>query len=284
MAGGDGDAAGMGPNRIDDTFRRLASARRAGVLPYLTGGYPDLETTARLIQRFDRDGAAAVEIGFPFSDSIADGPVIQDSFHRVLGRGQRLGELLAMVERVRPTVSLPLIAMVSLSIVQRQGLETFVRRAKEAGFDGLITPDVPFEEAGQVFDAASAADLKNIMLVATTTPPERAGRILELCSGFVYQVAAAGTTGERPGLGNDLAAHVAALRPLTGLPICVGFGISTAEQVRLAGRLADGVIVGSAVVRRITRSTEAGLNGDRLVETIGDFVGELIAATGDAGA
>ena len=207
--------------------------------------------------------------------------MIQDSFHRVLVLGQRLDELLAAVSRIRRVVEVPLIAMVSYSIVERAGLEQFVNRARQVGFDGLITPDVPFEEARLVFEAANGAGLKNIMLVATTTPPQRAHNIIELCTGFVYQIAVAGTTGERAGLAGDLAAHVGQLRHLTDLPICVGFGIGSPDQVRQAGRVADGVIVGSAIVRRITAAVEAGGSRDELVESVAGFVGELIAATND---
>jgi tryptophan synthase alpha chain len=269
----------MSGNRIDAVFRRLAEQKRTALIPYVTAGYPDLEATCGLVRRFDEARAAAVEIGFPFSDSIADGAVIQDSFHRVLSGGQRVDELFEAVGRVRGSVALPLIAMVSYSIVERAGLQCFVDRAVQVGFDGLIAPDVPMEEAQQVLDAADSAGLRNIMLVATTTPPERAGQIVDLCTGFVYQVAVAGPTGERSGLAHDLAANVRRLRGLTGLPICVGFGISNPDQVRQAGDIADGVIVGSAIVRRITEGIEAGMARSELVESVATFVTDLIAAT-----
>ena len=271
----------MAQNRIDARFRQLAAGRHAGLIPYLTGGYPDLDITTRLIERFDQAGAAAIEMGFPFSDSIADGPVIQDSFHRVLAGGQRLDDLFLAVSRARRTVEVPLIAMVSYTIVQRAGLGPFVDRAAKVGFDGLITPDLPFEEARRLFETTQAAGLKNIMLVAANTPDQRARRILELCTGFVYQVAVAGTTGERSRVADDLAGNVGRLRGATDLPICVGFGIGTPDQAEQAGQLADGVIVGSAIVRRITQAVEGGRSRDHLVENVAAFVGELIAAAGD---
>jgi tryptophan synthase alpha chain len=266
-------------NRLDTRLVELAGRGRAALVPYLTGAYPDLEVTCRLIRRFDQLGAAAVEIGFPFSDSIADGPVIQDSFHRALTGGCRVEELFEAVGRLRGQIEVPLIAMVSFSIVDRIGMERFVERAAEAGFDGLITPDVPVEEAQPIADAAGAAGLKNIMLVATSTPPQRCRQVAALCTGFVYQIAVAGITGERDGLARDLADYVRRLRKVTDLPICVGFGISSPDQVRQVAALADGVIVGSAIVRRITEAIDAGRSHDQIVDSVSAFVGELIAAT-----
>ena len=265
-------------NRLDVSLADARSASRTAVIPFVTAGHPDLEVTARLVRRFADSGAAAVEVGFPFSDSIADGPVIQDSFHRVLENGQRLDAILETVTRLRGETSVPLVAMVSYSIVARIGLERFVDLTAAAGFDGLIAADVPQEEAAPVAEATEARNMKNIMLVATSTPPERAERIVALCSGFVYQVAVAGTTGERGGLDADLQANVQRLRSATELPICVGFGISSAEQVRSVGGFADGAIIGSAIVRRITEAAGSGQSGDQIVESVGAFVADLIAA------
>lgn len=268
----------MPQNRLDAALRQLARQQRTAVIPYLTGGYPDLQVTDRLIRRFDALGLAAVEIGFPFSDSIADGPVIQDSFHRVLAGGYRTDDLLGAVQGLRADVEIPLIAMVSCSIVARMGLDRFVDRVWEVGFDGLIVPDVPLEEAGALAQSAARRNLKHIMLVATSTPADRCARIVGLCSGFVYQIAVAGTTGERSRLAQDLAVNVRRLRATTDLPICVGFGIGSADQVRQAGRIADGVIVGSAIVRRITEGVEAGRTHDQIVESVAGFVEELATA------
>ncbi|MFQ5490597.1 MAG: tryptophan synthase subunit alpha [Phycisphaerae bacterium] len=273
----------MSENRIVAGFARLASKGRAGVLPYITAGYPSLDATARLIRAFADSGAAAVEIGFPFSDSIADGPVIQESFHRVLETRQRVEQIWETIGQVRAEIDLPLVAMVSCSLVERQGLDAFTRHCASAGFDGLIVPDVPLEEAPRVSAAAEGAGLCHIMLVADSTPADRARRIVELCSGFVYQIAVSGTTGERSTLQTDLAANVERLRSLTSLPISVGFGIATPQHVRQVGRLADGVIVGSAVVRRITEAIDAGQPVEAIVEAVGGFVGELVAASQPTG-
>lgn len=268
----------MGPDRLDTSFRRIAETGRTPLLPYVTAGWPDLAATRELICGFDAAGAGAVEIGFPYSDSIADGPVIQDSFHRVLAGGQRLKEQFQAVADVRSSVQVPLVAMVSFSIVHRAGVTIFSAEAAAAGFDGIIVPDLPLEEAKHVLDAAGEAGLKHIMLVATNTPQQRAARIASLSSGFVYQLAVSGTTGMRKDVADDLPVHVGNLRSVTKLPICVGFGISSPEQVKKAAKCADGVIVGSAIVRRITEGVDAGIDRERLLESTLKFVEQLIAA------
>ena len=158
-------------------------------------------------------------------------------------------------------------------------MQRFVDRAAEVGFAGLITPDVPLEEAQQVADAATAVGLKNIMLIAGSTPLPRCRQIVGLCTGFIYQLATAGITGERDQLADDLADNLQRLRSVTDLPICVGFGISTPDHVRQAGRLADGVIVGSAVVRRITEGLDNDQRHDEIVDSVSAYVADLIAAT-----
>lgn len=242
------------------------------MLPYLTGGYPDPSATQEWVRRLDAEGIAAIEIGFPYSDSIADGPVIQDSFNRALDSGFRLESLFEAVAAVRATVEVGLIAMVSFSIVRRGGVERFVERAAQCGFDGLIVPDLPIEEAGEVRAAAEESGLRNILLVAAGTPPERAEEIARQSTGFVYQVAARGVTGERDRLPEDLRTRVERLRAACGLPICVGFGVSTADQVRQVCEVADGAIVGSAIVRRISEALDAGQDRDTLVDSVARFV------------
>jgi len=268
----------MSENRLDAAFAAQVAAGRSGLIPYVTGGFPNPNVTGALLERFDALGVTAVEIGFPFSDSIADGPVIQDSFHRALAGGLKTADLFRAVEQVRKRVRSPLIAMVSASIVTRMGTVDFVTRAADAGFDGLIVPDAPLEETDPLFEAAANRNLRYIQLVSTTTPPDRAARIVERCGGFVYQIAAAGTTGERNRLTAGLADHVRRLRGTTRLPICVGFGIATPDQVRQAAGWADGVIVGSAIVRRIAAAVDAGAADDQVVESTAGFVAELVAA------
>ena len=266
-------------NRLEAKLDHLKEGKRGALIPYITGGYPDLDFTVELIRRFERVGVSAIEIGFPFSDSIADGPAIQDSFHRVLANGLHMDDLFDSIAKLRDNSEVPLVAMVSYSIIDRIGLDRFVARAVDAGFDGLLAADVPIEEAAVIAESCDKANMKNIMLVATTTPPDRCKPIAAMCSGFIYQVAAKGITGERKQLADDLAANVQRLRQATDLPICVGFGISTPEHVGQVCRLADGAIVGSAIVRRITQAIDSGYDRQESLDSITDFVAELVAAT-----
>lgn len=249
------------------------------LLPYLTAGFPNLAATAGLIRRATDAGAAVIELGFPFSDSIADGPVIQDSFHVALENGLVVEDIFRCVADVRDSVDCGLIAMVSYSIVHRLGVSAFMNRAVEAGFDGVIVPDVPVEESSGPLDAAKKAGLCYIGLVAPTTSPARREAIARSSTGFVYQVAVAGTTGERSTLSSELAGEVKALQAVSGLPVCVGFGISTPDHVRTVCAFADGAIVGSAVVRRIADAIKVGLSSDALVDSVGQFFDELMAGT-----
>ena len=261
------------------TERLVASRPGGSLVPYFTSGFPDVATTAEIIRRADRLQVAAVEIGIPYSDSIADGPVIQTSFHAALSRGHRVADSFRMVAELRPKVECALIAMLSYSIVHKLGPERFMADAANAGFDGLILPDVPIEEARPISAAANRAGLCHIGLVAPTTDADRRRNIVENSSGFVYQIAASGTTGERVSVAGALEAEVAALRQSTSLPICVGFGISTAEHVRSVCRFADGAIVGSALVRRISEGVESGLDRSDLADSVEQVMADLLTGT-----
>jgi tryptophan synthase alpha chain len=236
-------------NPIDDLFARLRKERRKAFIPFITAGDPDLATTAKAILELDAAGCHLVEVGFPFSDPIADGPVIQASYTRALDRGLKLDEVFACVEGV--TVAAPLVGMVSYTLIHRRGAAAFVERAKKAGFSGLIVPDMPAEEAEDFAKIASERDMKSIMLVAPTTPPERVAKIAMLSSGFLYCISVAGITGERDRLPDEILGQLRRIRTMTDLPLCVGFGVSRPEHVRMLRDEVDGVIVGSAIVRRI---------------------------------
>lgn len=239
------------PSRISDVFAARRQQGQLAFMPFVTAGDPDLATTARLIERLAASGADLIEIGFPYSDPIADGPVIQASYTRALASRLRIPDLLAMVSEVSRKVQVPLVAMVSYAIIFRTGTEAFVRQASEAGFAGLIVPDLPGDEAQDFFELAQRHGLDLIQLVAPTTPADRSERILRNASGFVYCIAVAGTTGTRESLAPQLAEMLQMLRRQTTLPLAVGFGLSRPDQVQALHGLADGAIVGSAIVRHL---------------------------------
>ena len=266
----------MSANRIEQLFRDYKHAGKGNLVPYFTSGFPDVATTIELIQQVDALGVTAIEIGIPYSDSIADGPTIQASFNDVLGRGQSLEETFRLVSRVRSSVRCGIVAMVSYSIVYRHGTGPFMDHASAAGFDGVILPDVPVEESSTVSAAAHRAGLCHIGLVAPTTSPARRETIARAASGFLYQIAVAGTTGERATLPPGLPSDVVELRRISRLPVCVGFGISNAGQVREVCGFADGAIVGSAVVRHLGEGRKRGLTGKPLVEFASRFISDLM--------
>lgn len=250
-----------GRKSLAQTFEALRPRRHIALMPFVPAGYPDLETTAATIEALDRAGANIIEVGIPFSDPIADGPVIQEAFTEALARKLRLADVFRLVGEVRPRVSIPLVAMVSYSVVFRYGLARFLTNAKLAGFDGLILPDLPPPEAQAVCGQVRSAGLDTILLVSPTTAPQRRAEIASLCSGFVYYLSVSGTTGERQQLPDDLRKNVAALKQETDRPVCVGFGIHKPEHVKQLAEVADGAIVGTALVRRMKQHLGAGPQG-----------------------
>jgi tryptophan synthase alpha chain len=261
---------------IDRLFHDLRARRQKAFMPFLTAGDPDLETTELLLRRMARHGASLVEVGIPYSDPIADGPVIQASYTRALRRGVKVEQILQMIARVAPQVAMPLCTMVSYAIIHRHGLERYVRQARSAGVAGLIVPDLLIEEAAPLAKICKAQEVSLIPLVTPTTPRERALRIVQAASGFVYFVSVAGITGERRELPTTLVDQLLWLRQQTDMPICVGFGISHPEHVRRLRDVADGVIVGSALVRYLERLAAEGR--DSVVDEMFRLVDELVAA------
>jgi len=228
------------------------------LMPFVPAGYPDLAATAAVLPALADAGADLIEVGIPFSDPIADGPTIQEAFSVALAAKLKVADILATIAQVRSGVSVPLVAMVSYSIVFRHGTDRFIAEAREAGFDGLILPDLPPPEADAVCVQVRQAGLDTVLLVAPTTSPSRRQQIVNLCSGFVYYLSISGITGERDALPADLADNLRQLRQMTQVPVCVGFGISKpAHLAQLAG-LADGAIVGSALVRRMKDAAAGG--------------------------
>jgi len=261
---------------VDTLFAELRAAGRKAFMPFVTAGDPDLEFTADVIRELAARGSHMCEIGVPYSDPIADGPVIQASYTRSLAKGIRVRGILDMLAGVSPKVKTPLVTMVSYAIVHRYGPERFVADAKSAGAAGAIIPDLLVEEADAMAKICRAADFSLIQLVTPTTPRERAIRIANSSSGFIYYVSVTGITGERTALPEDLLESVSWLRGQTKLPICIGFGVSTPEHVKLLAPACDGLIVGSAIVRRIATASDRP-RAD-VLQDVGEYVAELLAA------
>ena len=242
-------------------------------MPFVTAGYPDLQTTASLLPAIQRAGAVVCEVGIPFSDPIADGPVIQASMSAALEKGVRPQDVWNLVADLRSQLTMGLVAMVSYSIVFRIGVKAFCEQAKAAGIDGFVFPDLPLEEAPPVMDCVAEAGLVCSMLVAPTTPDERAARIARCGSGFVYVLARSGLTGERKTVPVTRARRIERLREVTDLPLAVGFGIAEPSHVAQVTQVADAAIVGSAVVRRITDHAAEG--PDAIARQVETFVRDL---------
>jgi tryptophan synthase alpha chain len=260
-------------NLIDATFERLKLQGKKAFIPFLTAGDPSLAASSGLLDEVIRKGADLVEIGFPYSDPIADGAIIQASYTRALKHGIKIGQIFDMVanwRKANPQNSTPLVAMVSYSLVHRQGVAEFLDQARQAGFSGAIVPDLPVEEADALVTAAQSRDFKLIQLVTPTTPRDRALQIVQQSSGFLYCVSVTGITGTRDDLPAELQTQLKWLREQTPLPLCVGFGVSKPEHARMLRGFADGIIVGSALVRL--------LESENPLEHVGQKVRELRAA------
>ena len=260
-------------SRLGETFGRLRARGERALVAYLTAGDPSLEATARLMVEMDRRGADVIELGVPLSDPLAAGPVIQRAAQRALAGGASLRRVLDTLAAVRGEVEAPVVLMTYYNPVLAFGLRAFAEAAAKAGADGMIVTDLPPEEAGPLAAEVEPVGLDLVHLVAPTSTAERMRMIARRSRGFIYLVSLTGVTGEREALPTELEAQVRALRLLTTKPICVGFGIGRPEQVAAVGRLADGVAVGSAIVRLI----EAHAGRSDLVARLGDFIAALKA-------
>ncbi len=258
---------------IDDMFARLRSEGKKAFIPFITAGDPDLATTAQLLRTLDQHGASLCEIGIPYTDPVADGPVIQESYTRALGHGFKLAGALDMLKTTTAELSAPVVTMVSYSIVYRHGLEAFVRDAQVAGVAGAIVPDLLIEESDQLEAICRERDFCLIRLVTPTTPRERALKIAQASTGFLYYVSVAGITGERTELPADLVENVSWLRENASVPVCIGFGISQPQHVQMLAPVADGLIVGSAIVRRM-----GSLTGEAMIRDVANYADSLMAA------
>ncbi|MBK8914123.1 MAG: tryptophan synthase subunit alpha [Phycisphaerales bacterium] len=268
-------------NPLQAEFARRRDRGERALLPFITAGDPDCDTTIEILTRIPPDSCACVELGIPFSDPIADGPVIQASFARALDSGFRVANLLDALRAAGRSIRVPLVAMVSYSIIHRRGVSPFVEQFAAAGVSGVLAPDLVIEEADDLRTAASNSGLSTIFIAAPTTEPDRLQRIAAASDPFVYLQSVAGITGERTGLPPELPAGVQRLRSAGARAVCIGFGISRPEHVRDVCRMADGAIVGSALIRRLNEAAARGERGPSLALQIEAAVRDL--ATGLTG-
>ena len=241
-------------SRIAAAFDRMRDERRVGLVTYVTAGDPSLERTADVVCALDRAGADVIEVGVPFSDPLADGPVIQRACERALAAGATLGSILDVIGAVRSSVRAPIVLFSYANPIYRMGFGTFSARAAAAGVDGVLTLDIPVEEAGPIRAALLDHDLDPIYLLSPTTTAERARQAGELGRGFLYLISRAGVTGARASLADGLTAMAARARELSRLPLAVGFGLSRPEHVRAVAAVADAAVVGSALVSVIAEA------------------------------
>jgi tryptophan synthase alpha chain len=260
-------------SRLDATFAALRARGERALVPYFTAGDPSLAVTARLIVEAARQGADVIELGVPFSDPVADGPVVQRASQRALAAGSTLPRVLEMVRDLRGEVAIPIVFLTYYNPILAFGLKAFCRTAAEAGVAGVLVADLPPEEAGPLHAEADPLGFDLMHFVAPTTPPARMRKIARATRGFIYLVSLTGVTGVRADLPPDLVALLRTLRGVTTKPVCVGFGIATPEQAEMVGRVADGVIVGSAIVRLVERHAGSA----ELVPEVGRFIASLKA-------
>lgn len=257
--------------RIEAAFIELKRSGKKGFIPFITAGDPDLETTEELLVELSQAGATVIELGVPFSDPMADGPVIQRSSERSLRHGLGVGDLLAVVASARRRIETPIILFSYFNPLLQFGLKRLAKEAKAAGVDGVLVTDLSPEESGELDGELRANDLDMIFLIAPTSTDERLKLIAEHARGFIYAVSRAGVTGVQTSVSAAAEKLVNRMRQFSSLPIAVGFGISNAEQVKDVHRYADAVVIGSAIVSEIERLEGA----TDVAERIGDFVKEL---------
>ena len=262
-------------NRIDQKFEEARSEGRILFSIYICAGDPDLATTRELVLEFDRRGVDMIELGVPFSDPVADGPVIQNATQRALENGTTLSQTLETLRSIRKDSDIPILLMTYYNPVFHFGVEKLVEAAIEAGADGLIIPDLTPEEGAEVVNAARARDCKTIFFAAPTSTDERIKKANELLTGFIYCVSVTGITGARDELPQETTDYLERLRALTDKPLVIGFGVSKSSQIASLSGHADGVIVGSAIVRKIEEHLEAPR--EDLIREVGDFAEELAA-------
>lgn len=259
-------------SRISESFASLKREGRRGLIPFITAGDPNIKTTRELLLRLARAGSDLIELGVPFSDPIADGPVIQRASERARRNRISVSEILEMVEDVRSQINVPLVIFSYLNPLFQFGVGSFAREAARAGVDGVLITDLPLEETGEFSAELSENSLDLILLVAPTSTDERLRSIASKASGFIYAVSRTGVTGATAQLSNEAEKLVARVRTVSDLPVAVGFGIFTADQVADVWRYADAAVVGSAIVAEIERNA----GRPDLVQRVEEFVRSLV--------
>jgi len=262
-------------SRIEKRFKMLKERNEAALIPFVTAGYPDLRRCRDIVLALAEAGADIIELGIPYSDPVADGPVIQAASQQALSAGMDLEAFFGLVSEIRQSTDVPLVAMTYYNPVFVYGQERFADNCRRCGIDGVIVSDLPPEEGGEWLKIAAGAGLDTILLVAPTSTEERLRRVIDSASGFVYCVSRLGVTGTDQDLSDSLRPRLERMRAMTDKPLCVGFGISTAEHVRQVAALADGAVVGSALVRLV-----AGNDGaPDLIDRVREFAVGLKKAT-----
>jgi len=264
-------------SRIEATIKNVNVLGEKALIAYVMAGDPGLEESGRIILEIEKAGADIIEIGVPFSDPVADGPTIQKAAERALKHNVSLADILSLVARLRHQTKIPLILMSYANPIFVYGIEAFFREARMAGINGVIIPDLPPEEAKDFLLHARRRLIDVIFLVAPTTPPERAKKILKLASGFVYYVPLTGVTGSKLGDKTSIGKRVAGLKSMTDLPVAAGFGISSPEDAKALSQEADGIIVGSALVRIVETASEDSDYLCRLTELVSSLKGAIRA-------
>lgn len=258
-------------NRIDQKFRELKAKKQKALIIYLTCGYPDIKTTEKLVLELEGAGADIIELGVPFSDPLADGPVIQESSAYALKKGINLNRIFSLVMSLRKKTQIPICLMGYYNPVFSFGPARFVAEALRSGVDGIIIPDLPPEEDRELVSLSKERGLKTIFFLSPTSSKERMKYIAQVSSGFIYYVSLTGVTGARQSLPPDLKENIRIIKGYTQKPVCVGFGISRPEHIAEVFKIADGAIVGSAVIKAIKDS----IAKKDLIERVGKFVREI---------
>jgi len=258
-------------NRIEKKFSELKKNKSKAFIAFITAGYPSLAVTEKLVKQLEKSGVDIVELGVPFSDPIADGPIIQAASQAALRKKVNLSGIFNLVKRLRKYSAMPLCLMTYYNPVFCFGQEKFMRLASLCGVDGVIIPDLPPEEGQLLLNYAAKYKIDVICFISPTTPLRRIKYIASISKGFIYYVSLTGTTGTRSKLSSGIITRLKLIKRYTDKPVCVGFGVSSAGQVRQIERFADGVIVGSAIIKKISEN----INSHALISKVGNFVSSL---------